>query len=140
MDLSFRDIRKKEVINVPDGKSLGYPIDIVLQFPEGVIVGIVVPGCLRKGILKLFDRTELFIDDTKIIKIGGDVILVDLKNGDFCFSPSVKTGRIRYPHKKQCPPPPPEPPFPSQEKPCPPPDFCGEDEKCRQLFGEDADE
>ena len=132
MDLSFRDIKKKEVINVPDGKSLGYPIDTVLQFPEGIIVGIVVPGCMRKGIFRLFDKTELFIDDTKIIKIGGDVILVDLKNGDFCFSPSEAIGKRRYPRPK------PKPVPKKPEEVCvPPEDFCGDDLKCKKLFGED---
>lgn len=132
MDLSFRDIKKKEVINVPDGKSLGYPIDIVLQFPEGIIVGIVVPGMLRKGIFKWFDKTEIFIDDTKIIKIGGDVILVDLKNGDYCISPSDKSGKRRYPRPRPAPPPPPPP-----DNPCSPLPPCGDDKKCRELFGDE---
>lgn len=121
MELSFKDLKKREVINVSDGRSLGSIINILLDFPEGVLSGIMVPGKRSKGLFGFLNRTEEFIGVSKILKIGNDVILVDLKCGDVC-SPSTA---IR----------PPKPPRPQgplnhrQPKPeCP---------TCEQLFGED---
>ena len=76
MVLSFNDLKKREVINVADGRSFGKPIDIKIEFPKGLMTGIVVHGARRRGIAGLFCRSEIFIEDRNIVKIGGDVILV----------------------------------------------------------------
>ncbi len=116
MELSYNELRKRDVINVTDGRCLGRIIDARFSFPEGVIIGIVVPGRRTKGLFRLFDRSELYIDESRIIKIGGDVILVDINCGDTC-STSVKVNRIeRRSEKRAKPYPPPCPP-----QPCPPP-------------------
>ena len=44
MDISYRELQKRDVINLPDGKCLGKITDLVLKFPEGVMTGICVPG------------------------------------------------------------------------------------------------
>ena len=115
MELTYNELRKREVINVTDGRSLGRITDVRFDFPEGVIVGIYVPGRRLSGIFRIFDKTTIYIDESKIIKIGGDVILVDLKCGEVC-SPSTR--RDRHPDvcvdkPINCP-----PPCPPQ---CPPP-------------------
>ena len=77
MELSFKELQKREVINVTDGKSLGNIVDLTLDFPKGILTGISVPtkkSCLSK--LGFGDR--LFVESYKIKKIGSDVILVDL--------------------------------------------------------------
>ncbi len=79
MELSFNELKKRDVINIADGRCLGRIIDIKLLFPEGKLVGIVVPGRNVKGIFRCFDKTQLYIEERKIIKIGGDVILVNIK-------------------------------------------------------------
>ena len=84
MELSYRDIKKKDVINVVDGSCLGNVIDMVFTFPKGQIAGIVVPGSKCHKIFRFLNRSELYIDKRKIVKIGGDVILVDLKCGNYC--------------------------------------------------------
>lgn len=118
MELTYNELKKREVINVNDGRSLGKIIDIRFDFPEGVIIGIYVPGRRLSGIFRIFDKSTVYIDQSKIIKIGGDVILVDLKCGEVC-SPSVK--RKTPPPQNQCPPPRP-PKCPPQCPPqCPPP-------------------
>jgi YlmC/YmxH family sporulation protein len=124
MELSYRELAKKDVINITDGRCLGRIIDMKFKFPQGVIVGIVVPG-RRTGFFKFFDRSELYIDESKIIKIGGDVILVDLKCSDTC-APNVKVKGSLIEHNRpqeNCPqsphcPPPCPPPCPPN---CPPP-------------------
>lgn len=114
MELTYNELKKRDVINVTDGRCLGRIIDARFSFPDGVIIGIIVPGRRTKGLLRIFDKSELYIDESRIIKIGGDVILVDVNCGDTC-STSVKVNRIeKRPEKrpKPCPPP---------CKPCPPP-------------------
>jgi len=113
MELSYRELRRREVISVTDGASLGKICDIVLSFPQGIMTGIVVPGKRGKGLFGFFNRNELFIDQRKIIKIGNDVILVDLKGGAGGTKP-------KKPQPQPCPPPPCNP-CPPQCNTCAPP-------------------
>ncbi len=99
MELSFNELKKRDVINLPDGRCLGRIIDLRLDFPKGSLAGIVVPGRKSRRIFALFDRSEVYIDRSRIIKIGGDVILVDISTNP--LPPHYA------PHK--------------QGKPCPPP-------------------
>ena len=79
MQLSFSDLRTKEVINTSDGKKLGKVCDLVFCYPENRVLGIVVPGGKGFG----FRRGEMFIDLKCITKLGSDVILV-------CIAPTGK--------------------------------------------------
>ena len=77
MELSFKDLQKRDVINVTDGKCFGNIVDLTLDFPKGILTGISVPtkkNCLTK--FGFGDR--IFIESYKIKKIGSDAILVDL--------------------------------------------------------------
>ena len=77
MNLSFKDLSKREVINVTDGKCLGHIVDLTLSFPKGIMIGITVPS--KKSIFNIFGLYDrIFIEEYKIKKIGTDVILVDL--------------------------------------------------------------
>lgn len=73
MELSFSELRTKEVVNTADGRRLGKVCDIVFCYPENRVIGIVVPGC--KGFA--FWKSEQFIDMKNIVKIGDDVVLVN---------------------------------------------------------------
>lgn len=77
MEISFCDLKNKEVINVCDGKNLGYIVDIVLDTCYGKITGIVVPSC--KNFFSFFkSNNDIFIPYNRICKIGKDIILVDI--------------------------------------------------------------
>ena len=77
MDLSFKELQKRDVVNVTDGKCLGHIVDLTLSFPKGVMIGISVPT--KKCWLTRFGFGDrIFIESFKIKKIGSDVILVDL--------------------------------------------------------------
>ena len=76
MDTSYRELKCKDVVNVTDGRNLGRTCDIVFSFPEGKGFGIVVPG--KRG-LRFFKNNDLFISLKNVVKIGADVVLVDLK-------------------------------------------------------------
>ncbi len=74
MELSFSELRAKEVINTQDGKKLGRVCDIALCYPENKWLGLVVPNARGWGLKK----NNLFIDLRCIAKIGEDVILVNV--------------------------------------------------------------
>ncbi len=117
MELSYKELAKRDVINIADGRCLGRIIDMKFKFPQGVIVGIYVPARKNKGIFWFLDKSKLYIDVSKIVKIGGDVILVDIKCGDSC----AENTPIGKPQKPQpCPPQHNQCP-PSPCSPCPPP-------------------
>ncbi|MBR2903503.1 MAG: YlmC/YmxH family sporulation protein [Clostridia bacterium] len=96
MELSFSDLRVKEVINTQDGKRLGKVCDLVFCYPENKILGLVVPG----GKSFAFKREELFIDLRNVVKIGDDVVLVNVAPVRKC-PPAKPSGR----NPTVCPPP-----------------------------------
>ena len=73
MEVSFSDLRAKEVVNTQDGRKLGKICDVILCYPEGRWIGLVVPS--GRGFGK---RQELFLELKNIVKIGEDVILVNV--------------------------------------------------------------
>lgn len=77
MDISFQDLKKKKVVNILDGKVLGYIIDIIFDFPEGKIQYFV---CGDKK--PIFKGVEYKINLCCINKIGDDAVLVSLKERD----------------------------------------------------------
>ena len=110
MELSFKDLKKREVINLADGSSFGHITDLVLSFPKGNLVAIVVPGKRGGGIFGFFSRSSIRIEEKNIIKIGGDVILVNIRCGDSC-SDSVNINPVKpAPQPRPC----------SPVSPCPP--------------------
>ncbi len=118
MELTLSELKKRDVINIADGKCLGRITDMKFCFPQGVIEGIIVPG--RKGcrFLGAFSRNSLYIPDKCIVKIGGDVILVNLACGGVCdqFVDVTNKGG-----NKSCKDSPPNKSCSSKNNQCPPP-------------------
>ena len=76
MQCRFRDLRRKEVININDGARLGQVADMDIQVPEGQTAAIVVYGPAR--FFGLFGRgEEFYIPWDCIQRIGDDIILID---------------------------------------------------------------
>ena len=70
------DFRQKEVINIYDGKRLGYVCDVDIDMTKGVLNAIIVPG--NGKVLGLFGKDEDYVIPwSKIKTIGDDIILVD---------------------------------------------------------------
>ena len=71
------DFKQKEVINIKDGKSLGFVIDVNANFENGEIQSIIVakPNRLLTNVM---GKNNVVIQWEKIIKIGEDVILVEV--------------------------------------------------------------
>lgn len=71
------DFRHKEVINIKDGKRLGYVQDVCANLETGRITSIIVPG--SKKMISMFSKEEdIVIEWEKIKCIGEDIILVEL--------------------------------------------------------------
>lgn len=74
---SGMDFRHKEVINIKDGKRLGYVQDVCANLETGRITSIIVPG--SKKIMSMFAKEDdIVIEWEKIKCIGEDIILVDI--------------------------------------------------------------
>ena len=78
--ISTDKLKNKEVINITDGKSLGFVYDIEVDLDKGVIGGIVIPGA--RGFLGFFSKGEedLVIKWDRVKTVGDDVILVDMES------------------------------------------------------------
>ncbi len=100
MNLTFNELRKRDVVNVVDGRCLGRIVDIDLSFPKGIFIGIIVPGRKSNIFTRIFDCNKLYIPESNIIKIGGDVILVNVKCGETC----LESTKVSPPTKNACPP------------------------------------
>lgn len=82
--LRISDLRAREVINVIDGRRLGFIGDLDVDLDTGRVRAIVVPG--QSKLLGLFGRdNDHYIPWEKIVKIGADVILVDVPPGEMPY-------------------------------------------------------
>lgn len=75
--VKISDLRAREVVNVLDGKKLGNIIDIDLDMERGKVLAFVLPGRLR-GWSIFSRREEIIVPWDKIVRIGRDVILVEV--------------------------------------------------------------
>ena len=77
MVILFSELRCKEVINVTDGKRLGYVTDLELETENGRILSLSVPcPCRFFGLFG--DRGTYVIPWHCIRKIGADLVLVEV--------------------------------------------------------------
>ena len=76
--MSFSEIRRKDVVNICDGRKLGKPIDLVLN-DAACAEALVVPG-RSGGLLGFFrqDREGCVIPWERVRRVGDDVILVEV--------------------------------------------------------------
>lgn len=71
------DFKHKEVININDGKRLGFVQDVCADLESGTITSIIVPG--NNKFMGMFSGgNEIVIDWQNIKCIGDDVILVEI--------------------------------------------------------------
>ena len=72
------DFKHKEVINVNDGKRLGYVQDVCADLGTGKITSIIVPGGTNKLMSLFSNSNDIVISWDKIKCIGEDLILVEI--------------------------------------------------------------
>ena len=86
--VSTLDIRDKEVINIHDGRSLGFVDDMEIDLQKGTVEGIVVPA--QRRMFSFFRKRRRYGDTLwkDVKRIGEDVVLVDVPVGN-SLHPSV---------------------------------------------------
>lgn len=80
--MSLSELRTKDVVNVDTGKKLGKVMDIEFCTSSGCVQAIVVPGQMRLWLFLKGERSGIVIPWERIVRIGDDVILVQLLPGD----------------------------------------------------------
>lgn len=121
-EMSYCELKRREVINGSDGRRMGHIIDLVFSADSGRIKGIILPYGKRGVFSK---SQDLFVPWQCVQKIGEDVILVeicDMPSGTPTCAPSPKHDRLPDP------PTPPHPPKKNDGRNC-----DGKCEKC-MLF------
>ena len=83
-EISFSELRCKELINVRDGRRLGKIIDLIFSGETSKIKGIVAPYVKRSFFSK---SQDIFIPWRCVQKIGEDVIIVDVNPDGSCEPP-----------------------------------------------------
>ena len=72
------DFKQKEVINICNGKRLGFVQDVCADLDTGRITSIIVPGGTNK-LMNLFSNSnDIVIPWEQIRCIGDDLILVEI--------------------------------------------------------------
>ncbi len=77
--VTISELRMKEIINLANGKRIGFIEDFDINLEKNRVEAIIVP---KEGkFLKIFNRDDnYYISWKNIVKIGHDVILVDIKD------------------------------------------------------------
>ena len=71
------DFKHKEVINIKDGKRLGFVQDVTADLETGTITSIIVPG--ENKLMSMFSSAnDIVIPWQNIQCIGDDIILVEM--------------------------------------------------------------
>ena len=78
--LSTDKLKNREVINIRDGRSLGFICDIEVNLELGTIEGIVIPGGKRLFSFLGPKEDDQLIRWDRIRTIGDDVVLVDVES------------------------------------------------------------
>lgn len=75
--IKVSELRQRDVINVVDGRRLGFIKDVELDIAEGKIKALILPGQGGKFLFFFGHNEDLIIPWEKVIKVGIDVILVE---------------------------------------------------------------
>lgn len=76
MGESLTELTEKQVVNLCDGRILGYIIDFKIDICNGRLTAIILPG--EGGFFGFKKCTDIIIPWEKICKIGKDTIIVDI--------------------------------------------------------------
>ena len=79
MVMYYSDLRYREIIDVHTGFRLGYVCDAEFDDKEGRLLSLITPG--RSKLFGLLGREDDYVLPwTAIVRIGTDIILVDLQD------------------------------------------------------------
>ena len=75
--MNLSDLQMKEIIDVSSGKKLGSIVDVIVD-TRGYILRMILDNRKNRGRLFSNNREDVYIEWKNIIKLGDDIILVDL--------------------------------------------------------------
>ncbi|SDH91349.1 MULTISPECIES: YlmC/YmxH family sporulation protein [Alteribacillus] len=79
--MRISELQAKDIVNMHTGKRLGHAGDVDINVETGQVDAIIVGGSAK--MMTLFNRdNEFVVPWTQIVKIGSDVILVNLYEGE----------------------------------------------------------
>ena len=78
----MNDLMKMEVINLYDGRRVGYVSDVAADFHTGKIDSIIIYGT-GKFLRRYNHKADLIIPYNRIISVGEDLVIVDLDDDFF---------------------------------------------------------
>ena len=77
MSAKISDLQERQIVNIADGKCLGTIKDIELNVLDGTIQALVLPN--TGGFWSMLqNQGELLIPWQKVIRLGVDVVLIDM--------------------------------------------------------------
>lgn len=80
------ELQAKDVVNIVDGRKLGSIGDLDIDLESGLIRSIIIPPTGRFfGLFPSGD--EVVVPWSQIIKIGSDVVLIDMRQGESSYLP-----------------------------------------------------
>lgn len=98
MSAKISDLQERQIVNIADGKCLGNIKDIELNILDGSIQALVLPGA--GGFWNLLqNQGELLIPWQKVVRLGVDVVLVDMP--ELVESNGRNVGRNRGRHRRE---------------------------------------
>jgi len=77
--MNLSDLQTKEIIDISSGKRLGTIVDVVVD-SKGFIIKMLLDNRRNRGKLFSNNREDIYIEWKNIIKLGDDIILVDVRN------------------------------------------------------------
>lgn len=77
--MNLSDLQLKEIIDVSSGKRLGSIIDVIVD-SRGFISKIMLDNRKSKGRIFSNNKEDVWIEWKNIVKLGDDIILVDVTN------------------------------------------------------------
>lgn len=76
--LKISDLQAKDIVNMANGKRLGHLTDLEINLETGTIEALIIDGGGKMMGLFGKESEEVFIPWKNIIRIGADVILVEV--------------------------------------------------------------
>ncbi len=77
MSAKISDLQERQIVNIADGKCLGNIKDIELNILDGTIQALVLPN--TGGFWSMLqNQSELLIPWQKVVRLGVDVVLIDM--------------------------------------------------------------
>lgn len=72
----FADLRNKEIVNITDGKRLGYVCDVDFDLEAGTVASLIIPK--KIAFWNIFKKNDEYVIPLEMIrKIGDDIIIVE---------------------------------------------------------------